>query len=409
MKVPTMIRRSITVASDWSREAMNSRFDFLRLNRQLEERREQHILRSCVCVDARTDSQISIGGREYVNFCSNDYLGLSGDPHLVEAWREGIRLWGCGSGASPLVTGLTRAHRDLQDEICDWLGVEDAILFNSGFAANQAVVKALNSKNTVIYADRLAHASLQEASVLSGARYVRFLHNDPASLESKISPQSGMIITEGVFSMDGDQAPLNRLYDIAQRSGNILFVDDAHGFGVHGSEGRGTVDLQGLRHRDIDVIMGTFGKALGTSGAFVAGSKDFIDYMINFSREYVYSTHMAPSVAYATLQAVKIVRSGEHLRRKLGENLRYFKRALEQLSLTASQSVTSIQPIVTGSSEKALQWSREFVNHGCYVSAIRHPTVPKNTARLRITITAGHSFEQIDKLTEGLFACLQLR
>ena len=131
--------------------------------------------------------------------------------------------------------------------------------------------------------------------------------------------------------------------------------------------------------------------------------------MINFSREYVYSTHMAPSVAYATLQAVKIVRSGEHLRRKLGENLRYFKRALEQLSLTASQSVTSIQPIVTGSSEKALQWSRELVNHGCYVSAIRHPTVPKNTARLRITITAGHSFEQIDKLTEGLFACLQLR
>jgi 8-amino-7-oxononanoate synthase len=233
--------------------------------------------------------------------------------------------------------------------------------------------------------------------------------NDPASLESKISPQSGMIITEGVFSMDGDQAPLNRLYDIAQRTGNILFVDDAHGFGVHGSEGRGTVDLQGLRHRDIDVIMGTFGKALGTSGAFVAGSKDFIDYMINFSREYVYSTHMAPSVAYATLQAVKIVRSGEHLRRKLGENLRYFKRALEQLSLTASQSVTSIQPIVTGSSEKALQWSRELVNHGCYVSAIRHPTVPKNTARLRITITARHSFEQIDKLTEGLFACLQLR
>jgi len=388
---------------------MNSRFDFLKINEQLDERRAENVFRSCACIEERHGTEIRIDGRDYINFCSNDYLGLSSDPDLMKAWKDGIDIWGCGSGASPLVTGLTRAHRELQDEIKDWLGVEEVILFNSGFAANQAVVKALNGRNTVIYADRLAHASLQEASVLSGARYVRFLHNDPVSLQGKLAPRTGMIITEGVFSMDGDEAPLAEIRKLAEDSGNIFFLDDAHGFGVHGAEGKGTVSRQGLRHRDIDVVMGTFGKALGTSGAFVAGSREFIDYMINFSREYIYSTHMAPNVAHATRKAVRIVRERDELREELRAKVDYFRSRIAQLCLTVSQSTTSIQPIIIGSSEKALQWSGKLKSFGCYVSAIRHPTVPKNTARLRVTVTANHSYEQIDKLIEGLSSCQQLQ
>lgn len=389
-------------------DSMNPKFEFLKINSQLEERRNQGLFRKCPCIESRRGSIISVDGKEYINFSSNDYLGLSMEPEILHAWKQGLEIWGAGSGASPLVTGLSKAHRDLQDEICEWLGVEAVILFNSGFAANQAIVKALNNEHTVIYADKLSHASLQEASVLSGAKYVRFPHNEYQTLSSKIKDQTGIVITEGVFSMDGDEAPIEKIRNISDKSGNIFVLDDAHGFGVHGDEGRGTISKHGLKHSSIDVIMGTFGKAIGTTGAFVAGSSEFISYMINFSREYIYSTHMAPAAAYATHQAIRLVRTRNDLRENLSSNVSYFKNCISQISLTPSNSTTSIQPIIIGNSEKALQWSDCLKSLNCYVSAIRHPTVPKNTARLRVTITASHRREEIDRLVEGLSECRKI-
>lgn len=385
---------------------MGSKFDFLSIDKKLEERKKTNNFRKLVCVDSRIDNLITIDGSQYINFSSNDYLGLSTHPKIKEFWQQGLDLWGAGSGASPLVTGFSKAHKNLQDTICEWLGFSSVILFNSGFAANQAIVKAINNKNTSIYADRLSHASLQEASLLSGARLNRFHHNDVQSLSRLIKPQTGLIITEGVFSMDGDEAPLVEIKKIADETCNIFLVDDAHGIGVHGHKGKGTLAKQNMKCTDVDIFMSTFGKAIGTMGAFVAGSNEFIEYMINFSREYIYSTHMPPSVAYVTQKTIEMIQSDSSFQEKLKFNVDYFKKQLLKLGFPESNSTTSIQPIVLGSSEKAILYSELLREHGCYVGAIRPPTVPQNTARLRITITANHTLAQIDQLIEGLENCL---
>jgi 8-amino-7-oxononanoate synthase len=383
-------------------DSMN-RFNLKKLRQELEGRKTDNIYRSCPEVLSRNGTRITVGDREYVNFSSNDYLGMAMSGNLSEAWQRGLQIWKCGSGASPLVTGLTAAHVSLQNFICEYLGVEAVILFSSGFAANQAVIKSFCPSGTTIYADRLSHASLQEAASMTGARLNRFLHNDPASLKRYLEKGgTGLIVTEGVFSMDGDEAPLAEIIELADTYGIPVLLDDAHGFGVHGHQGRGTVSAQGLRHSDFDVVTGTFGKAFGTGGAFVAGSRTIIDYMINFAREYIYSTHMPPAQAYATEFSMRYVSEHEELREILRDNVTLFKSLMAETNCRLVNSENSIQPLILGSSEKTTMMSEFLREHGIYAGAIRPPTVPRNTARIRLTITAAHTEEDIVLLTETI-------
>lgn len=380
-----------------------SRFNIAQYQKKLDERRIEGNYRACPVISSRTETRIEIGGRSCLNFSSNDYLGMAASEELARAWCRGSEIWKGGSGASPLVTGLTEAHRSLEAFIADFLGVEAVILFSSGFAANQAVIKTFCHPGTFIYADRLSHASLQEAAALSGAELRRFTHNDPGSLKRFLEKGGkGLIVTEGVFSMDGDEAPLAEILSLADRFGMPVFLDDAHGFGVHGVGGRGTVSAQGFRHSDFDLVTGTFGKAYGTGGAFVAGSRVLIEYMVNFAREYIYSTHMPPAQAYATEFSMRYAAEHEELRDRLQGNVEQFRKAMEQTDYLLGESHHSIQPLILGSSEKAVSMSTFLKSHGIYAGAIRPPTVPKNTARIRFTLTSAHTGDDIAFLAETL-------
>lgn len=392
------IRRSIRGAS-----VSMSRFDPRLISEPLEQRRREGTLRQRTIISSRRGSRITVDGREYVNFSSNDYLGLATSPMLMAAWREGAELWGAGSGASPLVTGMTAAHEELEQFICGFLGMEAALLFSSGFAANQAAVKTFVPRGGVIHADRLAHASLAEAAMLSGARLFRFRHNDPVSLRRSLELHGpGLIITEGVFSMDGDEAPLGAILSLADEFHAPVLLDDAHGFGVLGDGGRGSVSAQGLAHSSFDLVVGTFGKAFGTGGAFVAGERAVISCLVNFAREYVYSTHMPPCCAHATLAAMKYASRNESLRERLRENIAFFRERMACSPLEILPSRVSIQPVMAGSSARALAMSSLLRERGIFAGAIRPPTVPQGTARIRLSVTAAHTREDLELLASAL-------
>lgn len=371
----------------------------------LAERSAQALLRQRQVLGSGQGAHIELAGRRYLNFSSNDYLGAAGRSEIVSAWQQGLARWGAGSGASPLVTGYTLAHQALEEALADWLGVEAVLLFSTGFAANQAVLKALLTAKHQQWQDRLNHASLQEAGALSPARLRRFRHNDLSHLAAQLQPQSGLVISEGVFSMDGDQAPCAELLKLARDSGNWLMLDDAHGFGVHGREGRGTLDHQGRHPAEVDVLVGTFGKAFGTAGAFVAGSRALIDYLINFARDYVYSTHMPAAQAVATLAALQWVRQADAERDHLNQLIRQFRAGVQALGLTLLESATAIQPLVVGESASAVRLANRLRERGCWVTAIRPPTVPDGTARLRLTLTAAHSEQDLNDLLQALADC----
>lgn len=394
--------------------ALMNKFNNWNLGDKLQVRKDEGTFRSLKTVSGRSGAEIIINGRKYINFSSNDYLGMSVNPELQHAWEEGIRIWGCGSGASPLVTGHCSVHEELCRKISLLLGKEKVLLFNSGFAANQAIIKTFASRCTGIYMDRLAHASLQEAAHLSGGKLYRFGHNDPGSLRRLLeknyhSDLNSLIVTEGVFSMDGDEAPLAELTDLAEEFQIPLMVDDAHGFGVHGTCGLGTIPLKLKDFSRVDIVMGTFGKAFGTMGAFVASSAEVIDYMVNFSREYIYSTYMPPSSAAASLFSLEFVTSHEELRDALRNNVQIFHEGFNHLRYPLSSSKTSIQPVIIGDSLQTLKTSQILAEEGIWVGAIRPPTVPWGSARLRVTITAAHTEEQINCLIAGLEKCQTLQ
>ncbi len=371
------------------------------LGAELLARDEIGLLRARQQVGSSFGGRIVLEGREYINFSSNDYLGASGQESIKAAWQQGITDWGCGSRASPLVTGYTKAHAELEESLADWLGVEAVLLFSTGFAANQAVIKALLSSRHQQWQDKLNHASLQEAGAMSPARLRRFKHNDMTHLAALLCPQSGLVISEGVFSMDGDQAPCQELLALTRDSGNWLMIDDAHGFGVHGAQGRGTLDLQGVAPSDIQIVIGTFGKAFGTAGAFMAGSRQLIDYMVNFARDYVYSTHMPPSQAVASLAALRWVQQADEQRKHLQALVQQFRNGAAALGLRLMPSMTAIQPILIGDSHVAMEVATRLRESGYWVTAIRPPTVPSGSARIRITLTAAHSHEDVCRLLEG--------
>lgn len=375
-----------------------------KLQTALQERAEAGLLRQRVVLQSGQSNQIQVDGKYYLNFSSNDYLGLAGDPRFIKAWQQGLDQWGCGSGASPLVTGYSAAHEQLEADIADWLGVEAVLLFSTGFGANQAVIKALLQKEHTQWQDRLNHASLQEAGAQSPAPMKRFRHNDMPHLQSLLQPESGLIISEGVFSMDGDQAPVMELSKLAEHTRNWLMIDDAHGLGVLGKEGRGTLSHQGVSPDQVQIVMATFGKAIGMAGAFVAGSRTLINYLINFARDYVYSTHLPPAQATALSTAIQVVRGADDRRQHLQALIQYFRAQVVDLDFQLANSETAIQPLIIGDSKQATALAARLRENGVWVSAIRPPTVPAGTARLRLTLTAVHSFADIDRLVTSLKA-----
>lgn len=372
------------------------------LTTAMQERADQGLLRKRQVLQSAQAREIQIDGRAYLNFSSNDYLGLASDPQVTEFWRSALSRWGAGSGASPLVTGYSEAHESLETLIAEWLGVEAVMLFSTGFAANQAIIKALLEKKHTQWHDRLNHASLQEAGSQSPARMRRFQHNDMTQLSSLLEPEAGLIISEGVFSMDGDQAPCRQLADLAKSSGNWLMLDDAHGIGVLGQAGQGTLSHQDVAASDVHIRMATFGKAIGMAGAFIAGSRALIHYLINFSRDYVYSTHMPPAQAAAIADVIRLVQQADDKRDHLQALIRLFRQRVNGMGLCLGESETAIQPLIIGDANQALRIADALRAQGLWVTAIRPPTVPKGTARLRITLTAAHQLQDIDRLCDAL-------
>lgn len=376
-------------------------FEFL--SRALTARRQDNLLRRRVCIEASQDVMIEVDGQHYLNFSSNDYLGLRQHPDVLQSWVNGLAVYGGGSGASPLVTGYTKAHRELEEDLAGALQREAVMLFNSGFAANQAVCQALLPAGTSVVADKLVHASFLDGVGASKASCLRFRHNDMHHAQARLEQAKGdtLLVSESVFSMDGDQAPVTELAALAQRHSAWLMLDDAHGFGVLGDGGFGVAQQYALDQAQLPVLMGTFGKALGTSGAFVAGSGELIEYLLNFSRHYVYSTHMPPAQALATRNALAIMHAGEQ-RAALHNNIAYFRGRAQAAQLKLLPSSSAIQPLLVGEPSRAVAMSNALKTLGIWINAIRSPTVPQGTDRLRITLTAAHQKRDLDALIDAL-------
>lgn len=348
---------------------------------------------------------ISCGGRELINFCSNDYLGLANDERLVAALCRAAEKYGVGSGASPLVCGRSEAHDALEKQIAEYTGRDRALVFSSGYLANLAVVATLApGRNGRVYEDRLNHASLIDGAILSRSRLARYKHRDTDALAAMLRNSRGrtMVISDAVFSMDGDIAPLAELAEICARYQALLAVDDAHGFGVNGDKGKGSLSLFGLEQGDVPVLILTFGKAVGVSGAGVVGPEEIIEMLIQKARPYIYSTAMPPALAAAVTESLRIIHGADTRRLHLRGLIGRFRRGIEKLSLPVMDSETPIQPLIIGDNDRAMAMSRKLYERGFLVTAIRPPTVPPNSARLRITLTAAHSEEQIDRLLEAL-------
>ncbi|HDM8216087.1 8-amino-7-oxononanoate synthase [Vibrio campbellii] len=370
-----------------------------RIESALADRKAQGLNRSMNVVFSGNQSILEYEGRRYINFSSNDYLGLANDQALVRAWQQGLSVYGSGSGASPMVTGFSAAHSNLEAALTEWLGYERAILFGSGFSANQALLFTLLEKSDVLIQDRLNHASLMEAGMLSPAKMKRFKHNDIAHLKSQLSSEDNhLVVTEGVFSMDGDCAPLADIAEVTSSHDAWFAVDDAHGIGVLGESGGGSCELAKVKP---ELLIVTFGKAFGMSGAAILCDHATGDFLTQFARHHVYSTAIPPAQAYALTHAVAMIQEQSWRREKLTELNEVYRDGLQDLDGFV-ETQTSIKPFMIGESELALQVASACRQNGIWVTAIRPPTVPKGTSRLRITLTANHTNEQIKTLSMAL-------
>ena len=372
---------------------------------ELEKRRQQGLYRSRRIHEGPQAPVMSIDGRTVLSFCSNDYLGLANHPEVVRAFQSAANEYGVGAGAAHLVNGHSRVHHELEDALAEFTGRERALLFSTGYMANLGVASSLLGRGDAVLEDRLNHASLIDAGLLSGARLQRYIHADVTSLESKLGIDTGrecLVMTDGVFSMDGDIAPLPELAAVASKHEAWFMVDDAHGIGVLGERGRGSLEHFGLTQADVPILMGTLGKGLGTAGAFVAGSEDLVEYLIQSARTYIYTTAMPAAIAAATLASLRLVDSEGWRREKLQTLITRFRTGIEQLGLELMPSSTSIQPLVVGDAGQAVAMSEALLKCDILVTAIRPPTVPQGTARLRFTFSAEHTEDQVDQLLYGL-------
>lgn len=385
----------------------------------LAAREEASLLRQRKVVNSTSQGIIDIDGHQCINFGSNDYLGLSQNQEVLQSYVEGLALYGAGSTASSLVCGYMRPHQELEAVVCELLNKESALLTSSGFAANQIICQTFaqekrHSEQSIL-CDKLMHASFIEGALNSSAELLRYRHNDIAHFEKQLEAcnSSTLIATEGVFSMDGDLGKLREiinslmsvrpsLKDSDQGMRNVqLLVDDAHGFGVVGEEGAGVSGLLDINEQEIDIVMATFGKAIGTGGAFIAGSTCFIEFLVNFAKHFVYSTAPPPAQAYATIKSIKIMQQGQ-LREKLGQNIALFKHLCHQNGLADTHSDTAIQPIVVGNPDKCVNASDALLDLGIYAPAIRTPTVAAGSDRLRVTLSATHQNKDIESLVDAL-------
>ena len=375
------------------------------IEKEIAEIKRQQAFRHRRILQSPQDTQVTVDGKQFISFCSNDYLGLANDARVIEAAREALIKYGVGSGASQLISGYSALHSKLEGQLADFFGFESAVLFSSGYLANLGVLSTFAGRKTLILQDRLNHASLIDAAKLSNARLKRYRHCDVTQAERiliKEDPESFLIVTDGVFSMEGTVAPLKNLIDLKNKHNGMLVIDDAHGIGVLGETGKGSIEQCNVNPADIDIFIGTFGKSFGSSGAFVCGNKNYIQYLIQKARPLIYTTAPAPALAAAACKSLEIIISDTQRRTRLHDNIHYFRKQLKNTSLQLENSTSAIQTILLGKNETALEFSHALERQGLLVVAIRPPTVPKNTARLRITLSSEHNQDQIDKLVSAL-------
>ena len=374
---------------------------------RLAVRHAEHLYRQRPLLQSPQQPEVMVDGERLLAFCSNDYLGLANHPEVVAAMQQGSAKWGVGGGASHLVIGHSTPHHELEEALAEFTGRPRALLFSTGYMANLATVTALVGQGDTVLEDRINHASLLDAGLLSGARFSRYLHNDPESLAKRLEKACGntLVVTDGVFSMDGDLADLPAICAEAKQRDAWVMVDDAHGFGPLGATGGGIVEHFGLGIDDVPVLVGTLGKAFGTAGAFVAGSEELIETLIQFARPYIYTTSQPPSVACATLKSLELLRSEYWRREHLNRLIARFRQGAAEIGLSLMDSPTPIQPILIGSSERALALSAALKARGILVGAIRPPTVPVGSARLRVTFSASHGEAQVEHLLDVLAEC----
>ncbi|ABL02552.1 8-amino-7-oxononanoate synthase [Candidatus Ruthia magnifica str. Cm (Calyptogena magnifica)] len=379
----------------------------MNFSQKLSNLKQSHLYRSRKISKNTQNTQMTINGKPLINFCSNDYLSLASHPQVKEAFKQGVDKFGVGSGSSHLISGHTPAHHALEEALADYTGQKKALLFSTGYMANIGIFSALKDELDWVLQDKLNHASLIDANHLIGLPLQRYLHNNVESLKKKIGKQTelaphsitfggqGLVVTDNIFSMDGDQANIKSIEKIVKKYNALLIQDDAHGFGI----------FEPIIPKN-SIYMATLGKAAGTMGAFVAGDEDLIDFLIQKSRPYIYTTAIAPALCVATLKSLELIKHGDQ-NTKLLANIRYFKSFSKTLNLPITNSNSAIQPFIMGSSKKAIHISKKLINVGFYVSAIRPPTVPKNTARLRITLSARHTQSQIKQLLTQLKYAIQ--
>ncbi len=372
---------------------------------ELKRLKEAHLLRTLISIESAQSTTITLEGKKVLLFCSNNYLGLANHPQLKNAANEAVECWGGGTGASRLISGNHSLFKQVEEKLAALKSTDSALVFNSGYTANIGAIGSLVKKGDLILADRLNHASLIDACRLSGGTFRIYRHKDMTQLQKLLacrkSGQKALIVSDGVFSMDGDIAPLPSLIDLAERYDASIYLDDAHATGVLGAHGGGTADhFQTSSERLIQ--MGTLSKALGGFGGFIAGDKCLISTLINTSWPFIYTTALPPSILATALTALELIEKKPGLRERLWENLRYINNAVRKLGFNTLESETPILPIKIGSSKKAMAFSKALLESGIYVSAIRPPTVPEGSARLRITLMASHTKTQIDQLLEQL-------
>jgi 8-amino-7-oxononanoate synthase len=371
---------------------------------ELAELETGNLRRSRRTLESPQGARVRVDGHDYVAFCSNDYLGLAAHPELIEAARAGAARHGVGAGASHLLSGHTTAHRELEGRLAEFVGLPRAALFSTGYLANIGVVTALVGRGDAVFADRLNHASLNDAALLSRAELRRYPHLDLAALERLLSASRGrrkLIVTDAVFSMDGDVAPVPALVSLAERYGAWLLLDDAHGFGVLGPQGRGT--LAHLRVAAPRVIyMATLGKAAGVFGAFAAGDATAIETLVQRARTYIYTTATPPLLAVALLKSLDLIRDGDERRLRLQQRIALLQERMKSGRRRLMASPTAIQPLLVGDAREAVTLSEELARAGLLVPAIRPPTVPRGTARLRISLSAAHEAEDVERLAAAL-------
>jgi 8-amino-7-oxononanoate synthase len=374
------------------------------LQAELAQREADNLMRHRRLVGGAQQPHLVVDGKEVLSFCSNDYLGLASHPGLVAALQSSAEHAGVGAGASHLITGHHQLHHQAEEMLAAFVRLPRALLFSTGYMANLGVVTALLGRHDAVFADRLNHASLNDAAVLSRAELQRFPHNDMDVLEKLLSTSQAkrkLVVVDAVFSMDGDLAPVPQLLELCERYNAWLMLDDAHGFGVLGDDGRGVLQHFGIAHPRI-IYMATLGKAAGVFGAFVAGDARMIEYLLQKSRPYIYTTAMPPALCGALCAAVPLIEQGDARRQQLHTLVQTLKGRLKLARWRLDLSETPIQPLIIGSNEEALRVSECLLERGILVPTIRPPTVPQGTARLRISLSAAHEFQDVEQLVNAL-------